>query len=257
MTIFYYTSTGNSLAAARALGGKHISITQALKHGAQHYEDDVIGFVFPVYFGSVTPIMQQFIRVNSFKANYSFGIATYGGSSGSSGGALEKLLKKKHLKLNYVNALAMVDNYLPFDKMEESILRVNNEEIQQKLAEMAADIAKQTERPAKPLSLAKELSLMLLKPLTSRYSKATAKKFSVTEACSSCGICAKVCCTANITYDDTKKPVWGSKCTACMGCAQNCPQKAVQMTNQRSTARFRNAAVSLQDIIDANNRTAG
>ncbi|MDR2588945.1 MAG: hypothetical protein LBC67_05905, partial [Spirochaetales bacterium] len=49
MTIFYFTATGNSLYAAKTLGGKLYSIPQLLKEGQFEFADDSIGFVFPVY----------------------------------------------------------------------------------------------------------------------------------------------------------------------------------------------------------------
>ena len=57
MTIFYFTATGNSLAVAKRVGGELISIPKALKDGESGYEDDVIGFVFPDFDGSLPRIM--------------------------------------------------------------------------------------------------------------------------------------------------------------------------------------------------------
>lgn len=54
MTIFYFTSTGNSLAAAKRIlssesGGTLISIPQVIDSPSLEYSDDVIGIVFPIY----------------------------------------------------------------------------------------------------------------------------------------------------------------------------------------------------------------
>lgn len=48
MTVFYFTGTGNSLAAAKRIGGEFNSIPQVVDGNDLHYKDDVIGIVFPI-----------------------------------------------------------------------------------------------------------------------------------------------------------------------------------------------------------------
>ena len=61
--IFYFTGTGNSLYAAQKLadGGEEIvSIVEALRSKTFHYtlkEGEKLGFVFPVYFYTVSDPM--------------------------------------------------------------------------------------------------------------------------------------------------------------------------------------------------------
>lgn len=45
--------------------------------------------------------------------------------------------------------------------------------------------------------------------------------------CSSCGMCMKVCPTANITQDDREQPVWGKACLFCLYCEMKCPEEAI------------------------------
>ena len=62
MTIFYFTGTGNSLAVAKKIGGRLISIPQVMGLPDTRYQDDVIGVVFPVYWATAPDIIQNFIK---------------------------------------------------------------------------------------------------------------------------------------------------------------------------------------------------
>jgi len=79
MKVFYFTSTGNSLEVAKAIGNEIISIPQALKSAEKSFSDDSIGFVFPCYAGCTPFIVEEFINKTSFKADYFFAVMTYGG----------------------------------------------------------------------------------------------------------------------------------------------------------------------------------
>jgi ferredoxin len=61
MTIFYFTSTGNSLAVAKRIGGNLISIPQIIDNREMHYNDDAIGVVFPVYSNAPPRMARQFL----------------------------------------------------------------------------------------------------------------------------------------------------------------------------------------------------
>lgn len=57
-------------------------------------------------------------------------------------------------------------------------------------------------------------------------------KFGVTDACISCGLCASVCPTGNITLDETHRPQWGQECMICLACYHICPRHAVKYGRQ-------------------------
>ena len=54
-----------------------------------------------------------------------------------------------------------------------------------------------------------------------------ADAFTVSDACISCGQCAKRCPMNNVTLKDGK-PVWGKACTHCMACICYCPVSAIE-----------------------------
>ena len=78
MTIFYFTATGNSLAVAKKIGGTLVSVPQVIESDNQHYKDDIIGIVFPLYWWSPPIMVRRFMEKAHFDAKYTFAIGTYG-----------------------------------------------------------------------------------------------------------------------------------------------------------------------------------
>ncbi|MFA9377239.1 MAG: hypothetical protein ACERKZ_10870 [Lachnotalea sp.] len=83
MTIFYFTSTGNCLEVAKKIGGIQISIPSILKSGKLDFEDDKIGIVVPNYRGTLPIPVKEFLSKTQLKAEYIFGIITYGAFNGN------------------------------------------------------------------------------------------------------------------------------------------------------------------------------
>lgn len=75
--------------------------------------------------------------------------------------------------------------------------------------------------------------------------------FVETDKCVSCGICKKVCPIDNITLEKGR-PVIHSECIRCGACTHNCPKNAIRYKGEKSSSKYRNANVSLSEIIDAN-----
>lgn len=54
------------------------------------------------------------------------------------------------------------------------------------------------------------------------------RMFSVDRGkCTSCGLCAKLCPTRNISEDKNGRPVWGRECILCFYCEMKCPKDAI------------------------------
>ncbi|MDR1530625.1 MAG: 4Fe-4S ferredoxin, partial [Clostridiales bacterium] len=78
MTIFYFTSTGNSLSVAKRIGGNLISIPQIIDDAETHYKDDVIGVLFPIYSLAAPRMVRRFLEKVKLEADYTFAVGTYG-----------------------------------------------------------------------------------------------------------------------------------------------------------------------------------
>lgn len=74
--------------------------------------------------------------------------------------------------------------------------------------------------------------------------------YIVTDACTRCGTCARVCPANNTAVSDHVE--FGDRCEVCYACVQNCPRGAIHLHSEKSAAHFRNENVQLRDIIAAN-----
>lgn len=82
------------------------------------------------------------------------------------------------------------------------------------------------------------------------------RTFTVTEACTSCGTCARVCPAENITMVDGR-PVWNHRCELCCGCIHLCPVEAIQARKAtEGRQRYRNPSVGVAEWSAGGERSA-
>lgn len=251
MTILYFTSTGNCLYVAKKIGGKLCSIPQAVKSGNYAFEDDTIGIVFPVYGLCVPPYVTEFISKVHFKTNYLFAVITYGFYDGGATNHLLEAAEKYGLHFSYISKLKMVENYLPGFEMKKELQKEPKRQIDEHLRQILFDV-KARKQSIQPSSWFDRLMTNThLKNYGYKIGEGETKKYHVAANCNGCGTCVQVCPTDNIKLN-AAKPVFGAKCLSCLACTQNCPQNAIRMDGEKSTVRFRNQNVKLEEIIDAN-----
>ena len=131
MTICYFTATGNSLYIAKRIGGTLLSIPKLMKENEIIINDDAVGIIAPVYAGNAPDMVRKFLLKVKIKTDYLFFICTYGMSYSVSKVNVISVANESGLKVDYVNAVKMVDNYLPgFDikKQIESAHKKNIDE---------------------------------------------------------------------------------------------------------------------------------
>lgn len=258
--IFYFTGTGNSLYAAKSIasrqGEKLVSIAAAASSGKEVYEydlldDEVIGFVHPVHAWGPPPVVLDFIRklkLRNFRGNYVFAVATCGGSAGNAMKVMARSLQAQGLPLIGGFSVIMPNNYIMMGDVDSDQIR------QEKLA--AADETLQyihaaVARKAQEWKVSRGrlpwLATGLIYPMFAKSNVNTAK-FHVTDGCTGCGICAKVCNGGNIRLRDGK-PEWGANCTQCSACLHYCPSRAVQYGNAtEKKGRYVNPNISIVEI---------
>lgn len=252
MTVCYFTATGNCLYVARRIGGTLLSIPQLMRQDTIDLEDDAVGIVAPVYAVEMPMMVKAFLEKARIKTEYFFFVFTYGMGYAEAFAHVKQVCDEKALKLSYINAVQMVDNYLPGFEMKNQIETLPKKDVEGQLEQLLRDIEARRETEVKITAAVKAQMAFYHKMLAKRIlQKDTAQSYLVTDQCVRCGICAQVCPANNITV--TKDGVrFADRCEVCYACLHNCPQNAIHIKGERSAARFRNGQITLKEIIDAN-----
>ena len=249
MTIFYFSATGNSLAVAKQIGGKLISIPQVIDEPATHYKDDVIGVIFPVFSNAPPKMVEDFLNKATFEANYTFAIGTYGNLPGACMYNVQKAAQKRGYCFDYANSLFMLDNFLPVFEVGAEIKKLPQKNVEEMTAKIVADIKAHKKLQA-TASLPIRALASVLKAVTS--TEKNAQSYIVNSKCTKCGICAKVCPAKNISVTD--KVHFSDHCEGCLACVHLCPQNAIHLKNEKSGKRWLHPDIPVSEIITANNR---
>ena len=229
--IFYFSGTGNSLNVANKLGKElaaRVEGISAYLRSPYTIEDEVIGFVTPVYCFALPPLVKDFLQKAQFKApQYLFGVATMGAMAGQTLNQAEHILAQRDIKLHAGFKLALPDSSIVFPspaKRKEEMLQ--NEEA--KVAEIAAAVKRQEVNNQRSSFLfvgdiVESVSWWVMKNIYK-----TDHKHAVEDRCIGCGLCAKICPMSCIEMKD-EYPVFGENCANCFACAQWCPQNAIYL----------------------------
>ncbi len=252
MTVCYFTATGNCLYAAKRIGGELLSIPHLMRQKEIVIEDEAVGIVAPVYAVEMPMMVRAFMEKARIKTDYFFFIYTYGMGYAEAFTHVEVTARKAGLKLCYINAIQMVDNYIPIFDMQEQIDTLPQKNVESQIEAVIKDISARKMRPVHPT----EENLREMEKWTRTHAAGILKKdtalfYTVNDDCIRCGICAKVCPADNITVTEDGVR-FSDHCEVCYACLHNCPKNAIHMPVEANTVRFRNEHVTLADIIRAN-----
>lgn len=287
--IFYFSGTGNSLALAREIadqiGAKNIinmakfsetgftankSINAKSSNSKPsnakisndefsgrkddleelNINEEVIGFVFPVYFQNIPEIVKEFIKKLNFKNNpYIFGIATCNGGPGFTLFRLDEILRSHKQKLSSGFAVTMPGN---------SVI----------ILDLTSDPQVQKERLAISKTKVKEISKIIhekseagidgednikyrLEGFFTRFISTkiyrAQKRFIATEKCTKCGTCQRICPHNNIKIG--QNITWGNNCSLCLACYHWCPQNCVEIGNStKNRIRYQHPLIKPKDM---------
>lgn len=250
--IFYFTSTGNSLYVARQLDPAPYSIVQALKQNELTFSDEVIGIVSPVYAGELPHIVRDFLQKAKLSADYIFMVLTYGNDVTVAPVWSRDFAARCGVRVDYVHTVRMADNYLPAFDMREQAAKDNR--LEQQLAALKTAVKSRTRQAPKSTLRGKILYRTVQRMFTLHPEQIDGSALTVTDRCTGCGICTKVCPRGLFTVESGRVIRTQTPCEFCLACIQNCPEKAITLaTGERNAAaRYRNPNVTLQDIITVN-----
>ncbi|MDR2511545.1 MAG: EFR1 family ferrodoxin, partial [Bacteroidales bacterium] len=202
MTIFYFTSTGNSLYVAKKIGNNDselISIPQIINHSTLEYTDDVIGVVFPIYGFGLPKMVHKFLEKVKLNAEYTFAIGTYGNLSGAAMLSANKFATKRGRGFDYVESLLMFDNYLPLFEVAHEIERTKGKHTEENLSKIISNINARKKQSPKVSIVWKIISAIIKGGEKFVMSNKQAQNYIIDEKCVKCEICAKICPAHNIT----------------------------------------------------------
>lgn len=231
-TIYWFSGTGNSLVAARQLASRLgetevLPLATALRGPLRTGER--VGVAFPVLaLGPPNIVMEFMARADLPARAYLFSVCTMGGMAGVSHGRLRDVLKARGLELAAGWSLTMPGNCITlYPPPKEARQKKLFERASRKLDAIATAVREgrrgHYEDSWPPVSwLGAWMSPMALK----RFPRED-KRFSVTDKCIHCGLCARVCPVGNIRME-SGTPRWQGRCEQCFGCINWCPKEAIE-----------------------------
>lgn len=243
--VLYFSGTGNSEYVARRIGGtlndKVINLFEKLRNRnfLGLHSDSPWVVVVPTYAWRIPRIVQEWLEMTTLEGNRGiYFVMTCGGNTGNAGKYLEELCTAK--KMDYLGCMTVVmpENYIALfstPSQKEALETIRQAE---SVIDKAALTIQRGEAFAQPAITLKDkinsgIVNTVFYPLFVH-----AKKFYATDACISCGKCAKVCPLENIRLKDGK-PVWGKNCTHCMACICRCPSEAIEYgEHSKGLARY-------------------
>jgi len=254
--IYYFTGTGNSLAAARRICGhlgdcELVSIASLAKTTGEIQPGvDRVGIVSPVYDFGLPSIVAEFVRrLDLSSAGYCFAVLTMGGFGGSAVHQVDDLVvahTRRHLDAAF--AVRMVGNFVPlYDPPKGAKREKLLAEADMRLSEISTSIDKGLiVRPG--IALLTRLIKRFIYDGFIRTIHETDKNFFADEKCTSCGTCAAVCPVKNIDMVE-EKPVWKHHCELCCACIHFCPAEAIQYgPKTKKRGRYKNPSVTIMDM---------
>ena len=232
--IFYFSGTGNSQRAAKQIAAELddelVSINECLKKDEKmtFCVERPLVFVMPTYAWQMPKAVERWISEMKFEGNSNaYFVLTCGGSVGNAAAYAKKLCRKTGLCFLGLALLTMPNNYVALsntpDKKECAVIL---EKAEKSVTSLTARIKKTEPFPEAPISFKDRMNSGPVNGLF--YTLFVRDKgFHSSDACISCGKCARRCPLNNIDMVNGK-PVWKGHCTHCMACIGGCPAEAIE-----------------------------
>jgi ferredoxin/flavodoxin len=253
-TMYYFSTTGNTMQVARQLaaelGDTQLLAIRNLRTGAVKASSARVGILFPIYCWGLPRIVSQFVkRLEVPSGAYVFSVCTMGGTVGGALVQMRSRLAERGIKLAAGWTVQMPNNYPPVgggwseDRQKRAFGKAHD-----RLARIAVAVKAGTrsgvERWPAPLCWLTDAAYA---GAMSHFQQAD-KRFTVSQACNHCGICAKVCPVGNIEMV-AGAPQWRHNCEQCMACLQWCPTEAINWTRiSAGRKRYHHPDVKARDM---------
>ena len=247
--IFYFSATGNTKWAAKALaeatGEQPVFIPHALK-GSCHYElenQERVGFCFPVHGWRPPTVVREFLKRLSVTVKegrepanhtYTYALITAGDTMARTKEIFEADLRHTQLTLSAVCNLVMPEAYVGLPGMNTDTPRNEKAKINAARERLNEFIGVVQQRSCGYEHLVKgPVPAFFSGPVGAFFVRhlVTDKPFRVESSrCVKCGICADVCPVDNIRGGLGHEPAWlhNGSCLTCFACYHHCPHHAIE-----------------------------
>lgn len=246
--IYYFSGTGNSLDVAKHIAGQlpnSLLVSMSENPYEQRIKSSVrAGFVYPVYYGGMPAVVEQFARKIRLTDNiYIFAVATGKGQPGNAIKQMNEVFESVDYHLSYGKFIKMVDSNI--------IEGIKTQNTEKKIANSYVQL-KDTVEAIKNLQTNQQ---GISNPCTSIIHQKKLKNamkwdwhFEISDACTHCGICYHICPVGNIEMLDGK-PLFLHRCEACMACIQYCPTQALNYKKvTQNKPRYHHPNIQVEDL---------
>ena len=253
--IYYFSATGNSLYVAKFLQASMdnvelLPIPEALHHGEFNVNADSLGFVFPLHSMGLPMQVETFLERLSIEGSpYIFAVVTCGVPYiGRPFADAEAILGAKNQRLSASWYVRLVSNYLPLgDIPADWRISLRAHFAERKLQKISKAIHNRETHST--WQLLGNPCHHLHEKWKSCQQKLDEKFRCNTEACTSCGLCERVCPSQNILRPEGY-PVWQHRCVNCLGCLHICPVKAIDYGGKTMRRRrYRHKDIATKDLL--------
>ncbi len=235
--IFYFSGTGNAQWVAEELGRllseplTAMNTTTIATTNYKQREGERLLFVQPVHSWGPALMTLRFIEKAKIEARDAWAVMVCGDNCGNSDHMLRKALGKRGIELLGTFSVQMPNNYVLMkgfgcdpDSLAQQKLDAAPARVKQVSNAILAGNGSAPDlyvRGTKPA-----LKSGLVYPLFRRFAVRRVL-FEASDACTSCGLCSRICPTQNIRLVDGR-PQWGSDCVQCVACIHRCPAQAIE-----------------------------
>lgn len=211
---------------AQAIPMENKNITDLLRH------HDFMILAYPVQFSNIPVMVRDFIKNHAalWRGKKVLCLATMGLFSGDGAGCAARLLKKYGAEIVGGLHICMPDSIGDVKLLKKSVEK-NRKTIQaadRKIESCAAKI-KQGKYPKNGLHFYDRIAGLLCQRLWfSGKTKNYSDQLKISDACTGCGMCTRLCPMENLTLKNGKATAQG-RCTMCYRCISLCPARAITL----------------------------